>query len=127
MRLNLSLGVNTTNTPKTMLEIRDADAEKIGVEYTKLVNSHGSVEKNLDFNASMWGAKQGWDARDKLDNEALKVAVEALGFYSKYDSWGADLETMRHRLIKHDCDENYFGGKIAREALAKIKELTGEE
>ena len=66
-------------------KLRDEMAEKIGTEYTKLVNSHGSVEKNLDFNAAKWGAEKGFDAGYSIvkseQDGALRVATEALEYF----------------------------------------------
>ena len=94
---------------KTKLtEIRDALAFNYAEEkraMAKILNPQNgnTVSKTR---VAITAFKAGWDARDKIDNEALIVAIEALEAYA---SWSSD-------------DEG-----AAIEALAKIKELRGEK
>ena len=95
-----------TNNPKTMTEIRD----------------HSAYQYSL-HEKSQYDFLQGWDSRDKLDDEALKVAVEAL-------------EKIRID-IRYAINNGQFGGPAnfvlsSKEidcdvALANIRELRGEK
>lgn len=84
--------------------------------------------------------KAGWDARDKLDNEALKLAVEALEFYAEVSSWyingspkylnhilDSDLQMANEPQPFSDQKGPFVGGKSARSALAEIRKLIGEK
>lgn len=81
-----------TTPPKTMAEIRDEEADRI----LSTISGYRSKE----------AFKAGWDARDKLDNEALRMAVEAIE-----DIVG--------------CEAELFGEKVVK-ALAEIRKLRGE-
>lgn len=91
-----------TKLPKPLEQKRDELTEKIGIEYTKLVNSFGSVEKNLDFNAARWGAEKGFDAG------ALEVLQRA-------EKLVESLEIIAEQADMHD---NPFASDIASETLA---------
>ena len=54
------------------------------------------------------GFKAGFDCRDKLDNEALKVAFKALNMINSHQN----------------CRDSF---DICKESLAKIRELIGEK
>lgn len=81
-----------TTPPKTMAKIRDAEAEK--------------YYKESGFAPTEWAVmnfKAGFDCRDKLDNEALRIAVETLELihknvgsipFSNNDKWGRSLELV---------------------------------
>jgi len=98
--------------------------------------------------SDMSGNTISFSAEDNLNNErifklekALKVAVEALKFYSSganfengvinsSDIWPA--EKITGRVISHYSEPPtithvFVGGKTASEALAKIRELRGNE
>lgn len=80
---------------KSMAEIRDAEAEK-----------HCSFIKGpCDFEQRIF--KAGFDCRDKLDNESLKIAVEALECVFK--------NSNANRGDWHGC----------REALEEIRKIRG--
>lgn len=82
-----------TKPPKTMEEIKNAEAEKYSSK-----GMVGDWSMNGNFIA-------GFDCRDKIGDEALKIAVEALNkVMDERDSWKS-------------C------GKIAFEALAEIRKL----
>ena len=89
------------NTPhKKMSEIRDAEAEKF--------------YKDSGWVPSEWAVmnfKAGFDCRDKLDNDALKLVVEVLEYYQK-----------------GKC--TWIDGSIniapANRALAEIRKMRGE-
>jgi len=124
-----------TKPPKTMEEIRDAEAEKYsGVEAT-------------DSDVALWSElskafKAGFDCRDKLGDEALKIAVEALEFYADGESWStidhSKSPTTYDRLeydkdlgdgdfqITEDTDDSNVSGLRARKSLAEIRKLRGE-
>ncbi len=100
-----------TKPPKTMEEIRDAEAKKY----------HGwGTSANQAY-------KYGWDARDKMDNEALKIAVEALGKTVNYLHWreddliGDDIKGDNRLTIRFKEQV-----KIIYEALAETRKLRGE-
>jgi hypothetical protein len=57
-----------TNTPKTMTEIRDAEALK------QVQHRCGSSCLSL----AVQSFKQGFDCRDKLDHEALKALIDQI-------------------------------------------------
>lgn len=78
---------------KTMEEIRDAEAEKYSSK-----GMVGDWSMNGNFIA-------GFDCRDKLDNEALKIAVKVLRDICDYE----------------DYEDSTF--KIARYALHEIIKL----
>lgn len=65
--------------PKTMTEIRDAEAKKHGDNDWE----YGSTAEE-DF-------KTGFDCRDSLDNEALKLAIKGLKDISKGKDYGENL------------------------------------
>lgn len=124
-----------TKPPKTMEEIRDAEAEKYsGVEAT-------------DSDVALWSElskafKAGFDCRDKLGDESLKIAVEALEFYADGESWStidhSKIPTTYDRLeydkdlgdgdfqITEDTDDSNVSGLRARKSLAEIRKLRGE-
>jgi hypothetical protein len=86
-----------------MSEIRDAEAEKYC--------------NKIDNNVAEY-FKAGFDCRDKLGDEALKVAVEAL-------------DNILTEYVEDECDIDYNphtnpAFRIASQALAKISELRGE-
>ena len=84
--------------------------------------------------------EKGFDCRDKIDNEALKIAVEALEFYSKIENFEKVVwqdEDKSGPCEPYDFDENelverYWDGCLgdfgikAEEALAEIRKLIGE-
>jgi hypothetical protein len=96
-----------THTPKTMSEIRDEIAE----EYCN----------KIDNNVAEY-FKAGFDCRDKLDNEALKVAVDFLEMKSKRSSY----EWSSTGDYSPDDYANEGQAACANEALAKIRELRGD-
>jgi len=86
---------------KKLTKLRDAEAEKF--------------YKDSGWVPSEWAVmnfKAGWDARNNLDNEALKIAVEAL-----------ELCHSRMKMTAWIEDECFW--KI-EEALAEIRKLRGE-
>jgi len=109
-----------TNTPKTMTEIRDAEAEKKKIEIEKTLGQGLADICDLVF-------KAGFDCRDKLDNEALKVAVEALEFYGNKNNWSRGDDSFDVCLSDAPGYPYGYGGHKAREALTKIRELRGNE
>lgn len=70
--------------------------------------------------------KAGWDARDKIDNEALKVAVEELSLIS-IQKTKAEYEYDEDDLWDFVCASEAYEIAIlkARKALDKICELRG--
>lgn len=93
-----------TTNHKTMAEIRDEQAHSRAVQIDK---KYKPEEFTVYANARRSFIK-GWDARDKLDNEALKIAVEAL-------------EDLIERHNYRGEDEWHV------KALAEIRKLRGEE
>lgn len=77
-------------------------------------------------NHSMFGFQAGWDARDKIDDEALKIAVEAL----------KKAKNMNDNLFEKGnikWGETFVNWKLINEgllavdrSLSKIRELRGE-
>jgi predicted nucleotide-binding protein (sugar kinase/HSP70/actin superfamily) len=66
---------------KSLNEIRDAECDKFGYAMEKKYNQ---IElANMPSIIMDEAFKAGFDCRDKLGNEALKVAVEALEFIKK--------------------------------------------
>lgn len=124
-----------TKPPKTMEEIKNAEAEKYsGVEAT-------------DSDVALWSElskafKAGFDCRDELADEALKIAVEALEFYADGQSWStidhSKSPTTYDRLeydkdlgdgdfqITEDTDDSNVSGLRARKSLAEIQKLRGD-
>lgn len=97
-----------THTPKTMTEIRDAEAEKKKIEIEKTLGQGLADICDLVF-------KAGFDCRDKLDNEALKLATD-------------QLEGIVLALVQHGQNINPgFLIEHLRKHLAKIRELRGNE
>jgi hypothetical protein len=98
--------------PKTMSEIRDAEADKYALiavpkgDYEFEGTFRGYVENYPSDDRRHIEAdfKAGFDCRDALDNEALKLAVEALEFYNE---------------VKY--------GPKAYDALAEIRKIMGEK
>lgn len=80
-RINLSGDNQMTKPPKTMEEIKNAEAEKYsGVEAT-------------DSDVALWSElskafKAGFDCRDKLGDDSLWIAVEAIRDH--HDVWKGD-------------------------------------
>lgn len=99
-----------TNKPKSMQEKKDEAAEKY-------CNFRLEKEDSCVWVADRQGFKAGWDARDKIENESLKIAVQALDRI--HGTGGAsfcmdDLE--RFKRVRN----------VATKALTKISELRGE-
>lgn len=108
---------------KDLIKLRDAEAEKY--KQQGLVNSW-----RINFCS-------GWDTRDNLGDEALKIAVEALEFYSKIENFEKVVwqdEDKSGPCEPYDFDENelverYWDGGLgdfgikAEEALAEIRKL----
>lgn len=110
---------------KTKEQIRDEEAEKYANELFPPIHPAWSGSENQ---ACQSGFEAGFDCRDKIGNEALKVAVEALEFYANRDNYD------REGVCEHNgSSTNYEGdwwidyGFHARVALAKIRELRGEK
>jgi len=74
---------------KKMSEIRDAEAEK-RINDSVLY----PATRALKDAKGMW--LEGFDCRDKLDNEALKIAIEALEFFDGVHRlhWAIDLNNL---------------------------------
>lgn len=122
-----------TTPPKTMEEIKNAEAEKYsGVEAT-------------DSDVALWSElskafKAGFDCRDKLDNEALKIAVEALEFYGATANWTSLSTRIEYDVFIEENDLKHIvigedeqgvivvkmAGSKARETLAEIRKLRPE-
>lgn len=91
------------------------------------------IEKGV-YNKEHFAFQAGFDFRDKLDNEALKIAVEALEFYEKMgDDYNTSLdECLELAFLMRDKDKETInlGGKyvakVAKESLAEIKKIVGE-
>lgn len=101
-----------TKPPKTMEEIKNAEAEKYsGVEAT-------------DSDVALWSElskafKAGFDCRDKLGDEALKIAVEALKLVQdKTETDPAGEVELRARA--------QFVYYRVSDALAEIRKIRGE-
>lgn len=74
--------------------------------------------------------KAGWDARDKIDNEALKIAVEKLEEIAEFDQVyrGMKMDTTGTHIIGRKSFEHKPNRRlIAAQALTKIRELMGEK
>lgn len=93
-------------TFKSKTEIRNEAADKYGTHIFDNSHSLGTY-KRADF-------KAGWDERDKLSDEALKVALEALEKINK-----EELNSQRPGRSYSKSSTLSF------EALAKIHELMG--
>jgi hypothetical protein len=101
-----------TNKPKSMQEKKDEAAEKY-------CNFRLEKEDSCVWVADRQGFKAGWDARDKIADEALKVAVQAL-------------DSIVIEYMEDKCDIDYSphlnpAFRMANEALTKIRELMGEK
>jgi len=86
---------------KSMQEIR-------GAELLRFQERYGST--NL---GALNGFKAGWDARDKIDNEALKFVVEELKYIAQ--------KYYRKEVTGESAHD------IANDALTKIRELMGQK
>lgn len=64
-------------------------------------------------------------AYDELKQQA-DMLYEALRFYANYENWRDDLETLRKINIRHDADNNFVGGKRARETLKTYEDYLKE-
>jgi len=134
-----------TKPPKTMEEIKQEWInEAFELEKAKAYKCCESCGNNFS-NANTYfhyGFKAGFDCRDKLDNEALKIAVEALEFYADGESWStidhSKSPTTYDRLeydkdlgdgdfqITEDTDDSNVSGLRARKSLAEIRKLSGD-
>lgn len=88
-----------TTRRKTMAEIRDAEAEKYAERILNTLEDEDARARSF---------KAGFDCRDKLDNEALKLAITALEIY------GMTNETFPEY------------GDVAISTLAKIRKIMGD-
>ena len=108
-----------TKPPKTMEEIKQEWInEAFELEKAKAYKCCESCGNNFS-NANTYfhyGFKAGFDCRDKLDNEALKIAVEAL-------------EKLKPALniAFEDCNDLYYKNVESDldDALAEIRKLRG--
>lgn len=91
-------------SPKSRTAMRDEAAKK----YSGLAQEDGVTSLWYVLNRAF---REGWDARDKLDDEALKIALEALIYCS-----GVCEEDDGVSLVYRKCYR----------ALSKISELRGE-
>ena len=97
---------------KSMTEIRDEAA------------TDWCIEMGV-YNKEHFAFQAGFDYRDKLDHEALSVAVEALEWYTKnadvcfYELAGGDGAPTGYLPYPGNWDR-------AENALAKIRELRGK-
>jgi hypothetical protein len=98
-----------------MTKIRDAEAEKYSFRFTGNKN-----KSKMDWDSED-AFKAGFDCRDKLDHEALKVAVEALKKIKDLGSYaGTPTKEISEYLVKQagmKCQE------ISSEALTKIRNM----
>ena len=115
-----------THTPKTMSEIRDEAA------------TDWCIEMGV-YNKEHFAFQAGFDCRDRLDNEALKVAVEVL---EECNNFCQDQKARANQAINtvcsnEECDFQCDGclrsiddcestSVRVKSALAKIRELRGE-
>lgn len=97
-----------TNKLKSMREIRDELADKYQADDSRI-----KIGPANSF-------KAGWDARDKIDNEALSVAVEALELTKK------KTETDPAGEVELRARAGFIYYRVM-EALTKISELMGEK
>lgn len=89
---------NRTIPNRSLAKTRDESAKN----YCEGLNKY-------NYALALGSFKAGFDCRDKLDNEALKVAVEALEHY----------EASHYCLRNYPCDHD----KAASKALAEISKL----
>ena len=87
-----------------------------------------------------YGFEAGFDCRDKLDNEALKIAVEALEFYGATANWTSLSTRIEYDVFIEENDLKHIvigedeqgvivvkmAGSKARETLAEIRKLRPE-
>lgn len=93
---------------KTKEKIRDAEADKF-------INRLLGDCDYCDLNKSSFVS--GFDCRDKMDNEALKIAVEALEYCANNADPTNDMATAQKFLAMRG---------VCRINLAEIRKLTGE-
>jgi len=100
---------------KTKEQIRDAECDKHGYAMEKKYNQ---IElANMPSIIMDESFKAGFDFRDKLDNEALKIAVEALEYCANNADPINDMATAQKFLAMRG---------ICRINLAAIRKLRGE-
>lgn len=113
---------------KSMQELRNAEAEEIANQYAiPLIRSmYPSLSRGEMARLFKEVFQAGWDARDKIDNEALKVAVEELSLIS-IQKTKAEYEYDEDDLWDFVCASEAYEIAIlkARKALDKICELRG--
>jgi len=116
---------------KTKEQIRDEMSDKFVERY------RGDFYEYYDDNLKD-AFCAGFACRDELDNEALKIAVQALDFYANKDNWeytdGAGQYSWFTK-IKNDCPADKsigeeggfdYAGDMARKTILKIKTLLGD-
>ena len=109
-------------------KIRDEEAEKYANELFPPIHPAWSGSENQ---ACQSGFEAGFDCRDKLNNKALEIAVQALEFYGEDSAWVKTIRPGDCILARDDNSANdrsgmFGGGNKAREALAEIKKIVGE-
>lgn len=104
---------------------------------------HSTYEKFVECDCNYGSAREVWDFLqqeiEKFEDleEKLEVAMKALEFYASKGNWCWSSRPKKEShlawaISPHDCgwckeSEKFVGGRIARAALARIKEMENEE
>jgi hypothetical protein len=94
-----------------------------------------SMPKMIEYSKDLEGRIFNLESKLKQQEEVNKVLMDGLMFYANSDNWASDADSSPdyydcidkdNEDVKEDGYKFSVGGKHARQALAKAKEIMGE-